>query len=98
MECYVPENVGVSGGMLRLKAEAPTTTCPVGVYWSAKEIRWYIDGVERRNAFKPPKDIVHKPMYFLADFAVGGDWPGPPDSITKFPTYFDIDYVRIWQQ
>jgi beta-glucanase (GH16 family) len=69
----------------------------MGVYWSAKEIRWYIDGVERRTAFNTQTDIVHKPMYYLADFAVGGDWPGSPDAKTVFPSYFDIDYVRIWQ-
>jgi len=32
----------------------------------------------------------------VLNLAVGGDWPGSPDSTTVFPSYFDVDYVRVW--
>jgi hypothetical protein len=36
-------------------------------------------------------------MYLVADLAVGGDYPGSPDSSTPFPSAFKIDYVRVWR-
>jgi hypothetical protein len=35
-------------------------------------------------------------MYLLANLAVGGDWPGDPDETTPFPSYFEIDYIKVW--
>jgi hypothetical protein len=29
---------------------------------------------------------------------VGGDYDGAPDASTPFPSYFDVDYVRVWQR
>ena len=37
-------------------------------------------------------------MYVLANLAVGGDWPGYPDDSTPFPSYLDIDYIRVYQR
>jgi beta-glucanase (GH16 family) len=36
------------------------------------------------------------PFYLILNFAVGGNWPGPPDSSTVFPQDFRIDYVRVY--
>lgn len=69
-----------------------------GLYWGAEAMRWYVDGVERRPAFTQTTALASQPMYFIANLAVGGDWPGPPNSSTVFPNYFDLDYVRIWQR
>ncbi len=30
--------------------------------------------------------------------AGGGNWPGAPDSGTKFPQYMIVDYIRVFQQ
>ncbi len=35
-------------------------------------------------------------MQLIANLAVGGSWPGAPDSSTAFPAYMDIDYIRAW--
>jgi len=67
-----------------------------GVDWQASAIVWYVDGVERWR-FADPSVIPDEPMYLLANLAVGGSWPGAPDPGTPFPSYYDVDYVRVWQ-
>jgi len=36
------------------------------------------------------------PFFILLNVAVGGNWPGPPDSTTVFPQQMLVDYVRIY--
>ena len=65
------------------------------VEWSPRRLIWYIDDVERRrhtNNYVPAE-----PMHILANLAVGGSWPGSPDENTPFPSYFEIDYIRVYQ-
>ena len=66
------------------------------VDWQPDKIVWYVDGVERWRYSGP--GIPDMAMYVLLNLAVGGDWPGPPDSSTVFPSHFDVDYVRVWQR
>ena len=40
----------------------------------------------------------NSPFFFIFNVAVGGDWPGPPDSTTIFPQRMFVDYVRVFQQ
>ena len=35
--------------------------------------------------------------FFIFNVAVGGDWPGSPDSSTTFPQRMFVDYVRVFQ-
>ncbi len=37
-------------------------------------------------------------QFFIFNVAVGGDWPGPPDSSTSFPQRMFVDYVRVFQK
>ncbi|HEY6757863.1 MAG TPA: glycoside hydrolase family 16 protein [Baekduia sp.] len=67
------------------------------VAWGPDAIVWYVDGV-RRWRFAAASRISREPMYLLLNLAVGGDYPGPPDSSTPFPSSFDVDYVRVWQR
>ncbi len=39
--------------------------------------------------------VPSEPMYLVMNLAVGGAYPGPPDSRTSFPATFEIDYVRM---
>jgi len=34
--------------------------------------------------------------FILLNLAIGGDWPGPPNSGTPFPSEMLVDYVRIY--
>lgn len=68
-----------------------------GLEWSPNALIWYLDGVERWR-FTNASAIPREPMYLIMNLAVGGAWPGPPNSNTQFPAEFLIDYVRIWQR
>jgi beta-glucanase (GH16 family) len=41
--------------------------------------------------------VFDHPFYILLNVAVGGLWPGNPDSSTRFPQAMEIDYVRVYQ-
>jgi len=69
-----------------------------GMYWGSDAIRYYVDGEEQGEAFTDTANITDVPEYFVANLAVGGNWPGAPNAATVFPNYYEIDYVRIWQQ
>ncbi len=62
--------------------------------WMPGEIVWYVDGIERHHV----KDdgVPKEPMYILLNLAVGGDWPRPVDATTVFPSYMEVDYVRVY--
>jgi beta-glucanase (GH16 family) len=62
--------------------------------WQPDGIVWYVDGIERARA---TVDIPGEPMYIIVNLAIGGPWPGNPDDSTNFPAYYDIDYIRVYQ-
>jgi len=64
------------------------------VDWEPGTIVWYVDGVERARS---TAGVPSEPMFVLANLAVGGDWPGMPDSTTHFPASMDIDYIRVYR-
>ena len=61
--------------------------------WSADRLEFFLDGV--RVWKLKDGQVPDEPMYLVLNLAVGGEYPGPPDSDTKFPATFSIDYVRI---
>ncbi|MBL6081095.1 family 16 glycosylhydrolase [Belnapia sp. T18] len=67
-----------------------------GVSWRPEEIRWYVDGVEMFHT-ATPADMLGKPMYMLANLAVGGpgSWPGPADGVSTATMH--IDWIRASQ-
>lgn len=67
----------------------------IAVEWEEKEIRWYVDGIERHRT---SKNVPNVPMFLLLNLAVGGDWAKAPDAKTVFPAKFQIDYVRVWKR
>ncbi|HET6559980.1 MAG TPA: T9SS type A sorting domain-containing protein, partial [Prolixibacteraceae bacterium] len=38
----------------------------------------------------------HLPHVLILTLAVGGNWPGPPNSTTVFPDTLFVDYVRVY--
>lgn len=63
--------------------------------WEPDSLRWYIDG---QLIHKTASGIPHKPHYLILNTAIGGSWPGNPDSTSTFPQFHDIDWVRIFQK
>jgi beta-glucanase (GH16 family) len=63
--------------------------------WEPDSIRWYIDD---QLLHETTSGIPHTPHYLIINTAVGGGWPGNPDSTTIFPQFHDIDYVKVYQR
>lgn len=63
--------------------------------WEPDSIRWYIDG---NMIHATTNGVPHKPHFLILNTAVGGSWPGNPDSTTVFPQLHEIDYVRFYQK
>jgi beta-glucanase (GH16 family) len=40
---------------------------------------------------------LKNPMHIIVNLAVGGTWPGSPNSSTPFPSTMNIDYMRIYK-
>jgi len=46
----------------------------------------------------PYNNPFTKPYFFIFNVAVGGGWPGNPDSTTVFPQRMIVDYIRVFQK
>ena len=73
------------------------------VEWEPHAIRFYVDNnlyATRTPAELPPgkKWVYDHPFFLLLNLAVGGDWPGNPDTSTMFPQTMLVDYVRVYSQ
>ncbi|WCT71898.1 glycoside hydrolase family 16 protein [Sphingomonas naphthae] len=66
-----------------------------GVLWTPETLDYYIDG--RKTASIPTSKDAAKPMYLLANLAIGGHWPGDPDATTVMPARMEIDHIRAWR-
>jgi beta-glucanase (GH16 family) len=74
-----------------------------GMIWSKGKIQYYVDSpgniYETFSTTNPgvgtwPFD--QGPEFILLNLAVGGSWPGSPDTTTVFPSTMLVDYVRIY--
>jgi beta-glucanase (GH16 family) len=74
---------------------APGAFHTFAVSWDPKLVVWYIDGKEVARQATPAD--LHKPMFLVANLAVGGQWPGEPDASTPLPATFGIDYIRAYK-
>jgi beta-glucanase (GH16 family) len=69
------------------------------VDWSPNLIVWYLDGAEYFRV--TPANIngntwvYNHPFFMIMNVAVGGYWPGSPNSSTVFPQTMLVDYVRV---
>lgn len=66
-----------------------------GVDWQPDTLTFYFDGQEIYRT--PTPAGLDKPMYMIANLAVGGSWPGDADASTPFPAQMNIDYMRAYQ-
>jgi beta-glucanase (GH16 family) len=73
------------------------------IEWAPNEIHWFLDGQE---IFKVTPNqipagthwVYDHPFFIILNLAVGGGWPGYPDSSTVFPQQLQVDYVRVYQK
>jgi beta-glucanase (GH16 family) len=73
-----------------------------GMIWSKGQVQFYVDDPTNIYAtfntgnFNGTWPFDQGPMFIILNLAVGGDWPGPPNSTTVFPAPVLVDYVRIY--
>jgi beta-glucanase (GH16 family) len=67
-------------------------------------VQMYVDDWRKpfliRTASDVPAEgrwVFNAPFYFILNLAVGGDWPGPPNSATPNPSEMVVDYVRVYK-
>lgn len=74
--------------------------------WDSQTIKLYLDDallntIDLTQTINPtdrgPENPFQQPHYLLLNLAIGGNSGGDP-SKTEFPTTFEIDYVRVFQQ
>ena len=64
------------------------------IEWSSDKMVWLIDNAEVFSTDHAP----NQPMFLYINTAVGGVWPGSPDTKTIFPQSLLVDYVRIYKE
>ena len=71
-----------------------------GIEWDENYINFYVDNVLYNQI--TPSDVTgdwvfNNPFYMILNMAVGGNYPGAPNSETPFPQEMLVDYVRVYQ-
>jgi beta-glucanase (GH16 family) len=71
------------------------------VDWAPDSVTWYLDGIQYSHKTKDDTRgnpwVFDDKFFILLNLAVGGYWPGAPDSSTQFPQTLLVDYVRVYE-
>jgi beta-glucanase (GH16 family) len=103
---------GFTGGNLGTKYYFPSGETAAqwhtyGMIWSAGSVSYYIDNPAAPYATYTPSSLSAlsgavwpfdggQSNFIILNLAIGGSWPGAPDSSTMFPSEMLVDYVRIY--
>jgi len=70
------------------------------IVWNSQSITWYLDDKQYQVIDITPSGLseFRQKFFFIFNVAVGGNWPGNPDTSTTFPQYMIVDYVRLFQK
>mgnify|MGYP006267224659 CR=1 FL=1 len=70
------------------------------IIWTEEKIRWYIDDIQYHEMDITGQFLseFRAPYFFIMNVAVGGNWPGSPNSETVFPQRMIVDYIRVFQE
>ncbi len=72
------------------------------IEWMPGRIDWWVDDTKyftaQTSSLPPGTSWVPDtgPFFIILNLAVGGNFPGNPDSTTTFPAEYRIDYVRFY--
>jgi beta-glucanase (GH16 family) len=100
-----PGYSGGSGPTAQITLSTPVASAfhVFAIEWEQNVIRWYVD--DTLYSTKTPSNIPSgatwvyaHPFFIILNVAVGGGWPGNPDSTTVFPQQMLVDYVRVCQR
>lgn len=70
------------------------------IVWNESSITWYVDDVQYNviDISVPELSEFQNEFFFIMNVAVGGNWPGNPNSSTVFPQQMKVDYIRVFQE
>ena len=72
------------------------------IHWEENAIYWYLDDILYYTITIDQMEGQPYPFngafFFLFNIAVGGNWPGNPDTTTVFPQQMFVDYIRVFQR
>lgn len=92
----ITRNTSLSSGTLNDKFHV------YSIIWEEDKIQWLLDDVVYSTVTKADLGSNTYPFnedfYLIVNLAVGGNWPGNPDSTTKFPQELIVDYIRVFQK
>jgi beta-glucanase (GH16 family) len=67
--------------------------------WNSSRIQWQVNGAAVGEANIAGNinstEEFHRSMFIILNLAVGGNWPGAPNSAAVFPANYNIDWVRV---
>lgn len=70
------------------------------IIWTATDITWLVDDVEFHSMDTTPTQMneFRNSFFFIVNLAVGGNWPGAPNTSTTFPQHLIVDYIRVFSE
>jgi beta-glucanase (GH16 family) len=104
--------IGFTGENLGTKYNFPSGQTAAGwhtygMIWQPGSVQYYIDDPGNIYATYTPASLNSltgavwpfdsgNAQFFILNLAVGGSWPGSPNSSTPFPSETLVDYVRVY--
>jgi beta-glucanase (GH16 family) len=71
------------------------------IEWTSSAIKFFVDDMlyetQTSQGATGRTWEFDQPFFFILNVAVGGTWPGAPDSTTTFPQTMKVDWVRAYQ-
>ena len=78
-----------------------------GMIWTKGSISYYVDSPSNTYATYSASNLSSQPgavwpfasgsgAFIILNLAVGGNWPGSPNTATPFPSQMLVDYVRLY--
>ncbi|QSX05778.1 glycoside hydrolase family 16 protein [Sedimentibacter sp. zth1] len=64
----------------------------ISLDWQKDSLTWFIDD---KKIFSTNTGVYNSYMYIIINQAIGGNWPGDPDSSTIFPCYFNVTNIKV---
>jgi beta-glucanase (GH16 family) len=101
---HMPSNYGPSGSYkLPNGASYADAFHTFAIEWAPGTVSFYVDDQLYETQLQssvPGGDTweFEHPFFLVMNVAVGGQWPGSPDSTTTFPQTLKVDWVRVYEK
>ncbi len=88
-----------NGGSINASSSLHNEFHVYSITWNDTQIKWFLDDVQYHvlNISSSELSEFQNNFFFIFNVAVGGNWPGSPDSTTEFPQRMIVDYIRVFQ-